>query len=70
VRIEKQNNLSNGDNIGIKELQMCMLQLFDDTLFVREQSIQSVLAPKSILRCFELSFGLKVNFAKTNIRGI
>lgn len=39
----------------------------DNTLFVGETSWSNLWALKSILRCFELVSGLKVNFHKSNV---
>jgi len=41
-----------------------MLQFVDDTLIMCEDSFSNVIAIKAILRCFEISSGLKINFHK------
>lgn len=47
-----------------RELEVSILQFSDDTLFFGEATLQNVRALKCMLRCFELAYGLKVNFQK------
>lgn len=57
--------------VGLDEsVEVALLQFADDTIFMGEASIQNIFAVKSILRCFELVSGLKVNFCKSKIAGI
>jgi len=44
-----------------------LLQFATDTLFVCESSLRNIMTIKAMLRCFELSFGLRVNFHKSKI---
>jgi len=46
-----------------------MLQYVYDTLFFGLATIQNVFVLKTILRCFELAFGLKMNYLKSRIEG-
>ena len=39
-----------------------MLQYTCDTLFICEDKLQNILTLKVVLRCFEVTFDLKVNF--------
>jgi len=47
-----------------------MQQYVDDTLFFCEANNKSIFNIKAILLCFELAFGLRVNFLKSKIGGI
>lgn len=47
-----------------------MLQFTNDTLFMCDAKIQTILVSKNILRCFEHVSGLKVNFHKNKIGGL
>ncbi|XP_057440482.1 uncharacterized protein LOC130732451 [Lotus japonicus] len=53
-----------GDSLDI---DVSLLQFADDTIFIGEASIQNLVVLKSILRCFELCSGLKVNFHKSKL---
>src|ERR1044072_564640 len=55
---------------GDTDLEVPILQFADDTLFFCEATMQNVVVIKSILRCFELASGLKVNFHKSSLGGI
>lgn len=55
--------------VGTKTLMSNMLQFTNDTLYIHN-NIYNVLPIKSMLRCFELTSRLKVNFIKTKIRAI
>jgi len=44
--------------------------LVNDKLFFSQANIKSVLIINVILRCFELTSGLKVNFLKNSIGGV
>lgn len=50
--------------------KVSLLQFADDTIFVGEATIENIFAVKSVLRCFELVAGLKVNFFKSKIAGV
>jgi len=47
-----------------------MLQYIDDTLFSYKASLKNMFNIKIILKCFELAFGLKVNFLNSRIYGV
>ena len=70
MRMAVSKGLYRGVVIGEIELRVSCLQFADDTIFVGEASIQNVLTVKSILQCFEISSGLKVNFFKSNLTGL
>ena len=51
--------------MGKNKEPVSILQYADDTIFFREATMENVKAIKTILRCFELTSGLKINFAKS-----
>ena len=67
VRVAAKKKLLEGIKVGEKNIEVNMLQFADDTLFLSEAKTQNILVIKSILRCFELAAGLKVNFIKSKI---
>jgi len=70
VRQAVKNKLLSGIIIGEKELALSILQFADDTLFLYEDSLTNVLSLKAILRGFELTSGLKINFHKSRLAGV
>ena len=56
--------------VGRDEVEACVLQFADDTLFMCEDSYNSVFAIKAILRCYEIASRLKINFHKSKLVGI
>jgi len=70
VRQVESKGLFKGIKVGRKEISITMLQFADDTLFFCKETTQNVMVLKSILRCFELASGLKVNFHKSRLAGI
>jgi len=46
------------------------IKVSDDTLLFVDSNTEIFLVLKSILRCFELALGLKVNFLKNKIRRV
>ncbi|GAU37373.1 hypothetical protein TSUD_22470 [Trifolium subterraneum] len=59
-----------GFKVGNNGLFVSHLQYADDTLFLGEASLENLWTLKTILRCFELASGLKVNFAKSSVMGV
>jgi len=70
VRSALRENLLRGVKVGRAEVECCMLQFADDTLFMCEDSYANIFTIKAILRVFELASGLKVNFHKSKLAGI
>ena len=68
-KVVKEDVLS-GIKVGRAELECCLLQFADDTLFMCEDSFSNVFTIKVILRIFELASGLKVNFYKSKLAGL
>lgn len=57
--------------IGNEGLEVSILQYADDTIFVGEATWENLwVIMKSVLRCFELVSGLKVNYKKTRLIGV
>lgn len=56
--------------VGKDKVEVSVLQFADDILFFGEVSPNNVMCIKAILVCFELAFGLKVNFFKSNLVGL
>ncbi|XP_058774309.1 uncharacterized protein LOC131648579 [Vicia villosa] len=57
-------------SINWHEKQTILMQFADNTILVGEGSWRNLWAIKSILRGFEMIFGLKVNMGKSNLYGI
>ncbi|GKV37224.1 hypothetical protein SLEP1_g45281 [Rubroshorea leprosula] len=66
--VEKQ--LYKGVMIGNEGVAVSHLQFADDTIFFGEASEDNIGVIKSIMRTFELSSGLKINFGKSQLIGI
>jgi hypothetical protein len=56
--------------VGRERLPISILQYADDTLCIGEATIENLWAIKAVLRGFEMSSGLKVNFWKSCIMGV
>lgn len=56
--------------VGRYGLFVTHLQYVDDALFIGKATMEKLWAIKTILRCFELALGLRVNFAKSCIMDI
>lgn len=67
VKQATRKNLFSETKVGDKKVDVNLLQFADDTLFVCESKVQNIMFIKAILRCFELSSGLRVNFHKSKI---
>ncbi|MCH80102.1 LINE-1 reverse transcriptase like [Trifolium medium] len=59
-----------GFKVGNNGLSVSHLQYADDTLFLGEATVENPWTLKTVLRCFELASGLKVNFAKSSVMGV
>jgi len=70
VRQALRMNVLRGLKVGRNNVECCLLQFADDTLFMCEDSFDSIFAIKAILRCYEIVSGLKVNFHKSKLSGI
>ncbi|GKV05161.1 hypothetical protein SLEP1_g17203 [Rubroshorea leprosula] len=63
-------NMFKGIEIGKSGLKLSHLQFADDSIFFSEATDQNVMVLKSVLRCFEMASGLKVNFFKSSLIGL
>jgi len=70
VRQAEEKMLVESIEVGEGRVKVSMLQYADDTLFFCKAPIQSVLTLKTILKCFELAYGLKVNYSKSKVGGV
>jgi len=70
VRLAVKAKLLPGIKVGSNEIEICLLQFADDTLFVCENSYTNIFMIKAILRCYELVSGLKINFHKSRMASI
>jgi len=64
-----KKNLYSGTKVGTDGINVGLLQFADDTLFLCEAKSQNSRILKTVLRCFELVSGLRVNFSKTKVGG-
>ncbi|GAU26541.1 hypothetical protein TSUD_361750 [Trifolium subterraneum] len=62
-------NLFKGFSIGMNSVVISHHQYADDTLCIGEVLVKNLWALKAILRGFELSSGLKINFWKSGLMG-
>jgi len=69
VRQVVKTNMLSSLKFGRKEVELCILQFADDTLFLCEDSFTNVMTLKAILRDFELASGL-INFHKSKLADI
>jgi len=56
--------------VGSWEVEVCVLQFANDTLFLCEKSFSNVINMKAILRYYVLTYGMKINFHKYKLTGI
>jgi len=69
-RSVEDRNLYSGFKIGNFGLSVSPLQYADETLFLGEPTVENLWSLKTIMRCFELSLGLKINLSKSNVFGV
>ncbi|XP_071693086.1 uncharacterized mitochondrial protein AtMg01250-like [Rutidosis leptorrhynchoides] len=65
-----RNNLFDGVKIGRDLVPISHLQYPDDTIFFGSLSENNTSNLMLLLKCFELSSGLKVNYSKRNLFGV
>jgi len=70
VRQVKSKGFLEGTRVGKKEVYVSMLQFTNDTIFVCKDDVKNILVIKIILRCYQLTSKLKVNFHKSKLRNI
>ncbi|XP_071712476.1 uncharacterized mitochondrial protein AtMg01250-like [Rutidosis leptorrhynchoides] len=64
------SNMFKGVEIGSEKIFISHLQYADDTIFFGEWSEGNLRNLMKLLKCFELTSGLKVNYNKSNLFGI
>ncbi|XP_071727135.1 uncharacterized protein [Rutidosis leptorrhynchoides] len=65
-----EKGLFRGVEIGNDKVLVSHLQFTDDTIFFGEWGRMNALNLRNLLKCFELSSGLKVNFQKSCLYGV
>ncbi|GKV22646.1 hypothetical protein SLEP1_g32498 [Rubroshorea leprosula] len=65
-----RKGLLEGIQIGGNEINISHLQFADDTLLMGLATEDNIWAVKCIMRSFELSSGLKINYAKSQLMGV
>ncbi|XP_019418409.1 PREDICTED: uncharacterized protein LOC109329191 [Lupinus angustifolius] len=70
MRSAVSKKIFTGYSVGRDEIVISHLQYADDTLLIGENSADNIMVLKSILKCFELVSGLKINFHKSSFIGI
>lgn len=70
MRMVVQKNLFKSAKVGNQDLLVSCLQFADDTIFFGDASIHNILTLKSILRCFEIASGLRVNFLNSSLASV
>nr|KYP44529.1 Putative ribonuclease H protein At1g65750 family [Cajanus cajan] len=66
MREAVSQNSFGGVKVGSQQVPVSIIQYADDTMFIGEANLQNVMTIKSMMRCFEMVSGLKVNFCKSN----
>ncbi|XP_019429814.1 PREDICTED: uncharacterized protein LOC109337317, partial [Lupinus angustifolius] len=70
MRFVVSKKIFTGYSVGRDKIVISHLQYADDTLLIGENSVDNIMVLKSILKCFELVSGLKINFHKSSFIGI
>ncbi|XP_019423066.1 PREDICTED: uncharacterized protein LOC109332537 [Lupinus angustifolius] len=70
MRATVLKNIYTGHKVGKDEVSISHLQYTDDILLIGENSEHNSMMLKSILKCFELASGLKINFHKSCFMGL
>ena len=70
VRQAVDNDMLRSVEVGTKKVKVSMLHFADDTIFFCKDNTHNVMVIKSMLCCFELVSGLKVNFSKSRLGGV
>ncbi|KAK2654439.1 hypothetical protein Ddye_014295 [Dipteronia dyeriana] len=63
-------NMIKGASFGNNEIYTSHLKFTDDTALFLEPNLETLRNSRRILKCFELSSGLKINFHKSCVVGI
>ncbi|GKV34792.1 hypothetical protein SLEP1_g43134 [Rubroshorea leprosula] len=67
VRRAEAEGMLHGIAVGNKGLIVSLLQFANDTVILGNADSENIFAVKTILRCFELMSGLRINFCKSSV---
>ncbi|KAF1865926.1 hypothetical protein Lal_00033388 [Lupinus albus] len=56
--------------VGLDHIPISLLQFADDAIIIGDCSARSIWALKGVLKLFELSSGLKINYSKSSLFGV
>ncbi|CAL0325442.1 unnamed protein product [Lupinus luteus] len=70
MRSAVSKKIFKGYSVDRDEVVISHLQYADDTLLIGENSVDNITALKSILKCFEMTSGLRINCHKSSFIGI
>ncbi|XP_071713233.1 uncharacterized protein [Rutidosis leptorrhynchoides] len=70
TKLAVRNNLFVGVEIGHDKIPVSHLQYADDTIFFGSWSEGNLRNLMKLLKCFELTSGLKINYHKSNLFGV
>jgi len=70
VREASRKKLLKGIEVGYRGVQIQIFQFADDMSFFCQPTYHNMLVIKTILRCFELCSGLRVNFHKSHAEAV
>ena len=65
-----EKGMIKGVTVGFDQLGISHLQFADDTIIFCEGANEEVLNIKTVLRCFEVMSGLKINYHKSVVCGV
>ncbi|GKU94423.1 hypothetical protein SLEP1_g7921 [Rubroshorea leprosula] len=69
VKKAEEEGLLQGIMVGNNGLAISLLQFANDTVILGKANSESLFTVKTILRWFELMFGLRINFGKSSVFG-
>jgi len=70
IKMATERKMIDSLEVGSEKVKVNMLQYADDTIFFCAANVKSIFNIKATLNCFELAFGLKVNFMKSKVGGL
>lgn len=66
----RAKNIIKGVKLGNSGMTIFHLQFADDTILFCNNDLEEMRNIKRIFRCFQLLFGLKINYSKSSLCGI
>ncbi|XP_071713312.1 uncharacterized protein [Rutidosis leptorrhynchoides] len=70
AKVAVQANLFARVEVGQDKVPISHLQYADDTIFFGKWSVNNIVNLMKLLKCFELSSGLKINYHKSSLFGV